>query len=171
MSSKVYIGNLGRDPLPESDLEEEFEDFGPIKEIFVARNPPGFAYIDFMSEKDAKQAVREMSGKKRSAGAVLNPEKKPNKPRKKTKKEKKEEPARKASTDSVTTSNSEDAFEVAVAKALVKSEPERAKKRRPKSKIQKVSKNSEYQNYRITMDITPFKIEDNDDDHVMEEVD
>ena len=45
MTSKVYVGNLGSEPLQESDLEEEFQDFGHIKEIFVARNPPGFAYI------------------------------------------------------------------------------------------------------------------------------
>lgn len=51
---KVYIGNLGADPLAESDLEDEFEEFGLISSIFVARNPPGFAYIDFEEERDAK---------------------------------------------------------------------------------------------------------------------
>ena len=29
---KVYVGRLGSDPLEESDLEDEFEDFGQIKE-------------------------------------------------------------------------------------------------------------------------------------------
>ena len=52
--SKVYVGKLGAEPLEESDLEEEFEDYGQIKSIFVARNPPGFAYIEFYSTRDAK---------------------------------------------------------------------------------------------------------------------
>ena len=54
MSSKVYVGNLGAEPLAESDIEEEFEEFGEINSIFVARNPPGFAYVDFDDERDAK---------------------------------------------------------------------------------------------------------------------
>ena len=73
MSSKVYIGNLGRDPLPESDLEEEFEDFGPIKEIFVARNPPGFAYIGNERSSSASfNAARFHVRKRREAGSARN---------------------------------------------------------------------------------------------------
>lgn len=62
--SKVYVGKLGAEPLDESDLEDEFEEFGDIKSIFVARNPPGFAYIEFYREHDAKDAVYELQGKK-----------------------------------------------------------------------------------------------------------
>ena len=73
MSSKVYIGNLGRDPLPESDLEEEFEDFGPIKEIFVARNPPGFAYIGTEQSSSASFNVARFHVRKgREAGSARN---------------------------------------------------------------------------------------------------
>jgi arginine/serine-rich splicing factor 7 len=54
VGGKVYVGNLGAELLDESDLEDEFEQFGAIKSIFVARNPPGFAYIDFEEERDAK---------------------------------------------------------------------------------------------------------------------
>merc|ERR1712130_44679 len=67
-SGKVYVGNLGADPLEESDLEEEFEEFGSITSIFVARNPPGFAYIDFDDDRDAKDAVYELSQRKRICG-------------------------------------------------------------------------------------------------------
>merc|ERR1711953_507309 len=62
--SKVYVGKLGAEPLDESDLEDEFEEFGDIKSIFVARNPPGFAYIEFYRDHDAKDAVYELQGKK-----------------------------------------------------------------------------------------------------------
>merc|ERR1711990_1068613 len=61
---KVYVGKLGAEPLDESDLEEEFEDYGSIKSIFVARNPPGFAYVEFYKERDAKDAVYDLQGKK-----------------------------------------------------------------------------------------------------------
>merc|ERR1711990_397555 len=49
---KVYVGKLGAEPLDESDLEEEFEEYGSIKSIFVARNPPGFAYVEFYKKRD-----------------------------------------------------------------------------------------------------------------------
>ena len=65
MSGKVYVGNLGAEPLAESDIEEEFGEFGEINSIFVARNPPGFAYVDFDDERDAK-------GKKLFLPLILN---------------------------------------------------------------------------------------------------
>jgi len=68
MSGKVYVGNLGAEPLAESDIEEEFEEFGEINSIFVARNPPGFAYVDFDDERDAKDAVYALSQRKRICG-------------------------------------------------------------------------------------------------------
>ena len=62
--SKVYVGKLGAEPLEESDLEEEFEDYGQIKSIFVARNPPGFAYIEFYSTRDAKGKKNSFNNRK-----------------------------------------------------------------------------------------------------------
>jgi len=201
MTSKVYVGNLGSEPLQESDLEEEFQDFGHIKEIFVARNPPGFAYIDFISERSAKNAVRELQNrrkicgrkrvkvelsnrarKKRDRKRSISPETyrkygsrtpspelreesrsrsrspirskplKPNKPKKKKqKKEKMADLSPESSSESATSSDSDDSM--GDQRAKVKSDPERARKRRPKSKITRVSKNSKYTNYTITMEI------------------
>lgn len=38
--AKVYIGDLGSSG-SKSELEKEFEKFGRLKSVWVARNPPG----------------------------------------------------------------------------------------------------------------------------------
>ncbi|KAE8674306.1 Serine/arginine-rich splicing factor RSZ22 [Hibiscus syriacus] len=58
----VYVGNL--DPrVSERDLEDEFRVFGVIKAVWVARRPPGYAFIDFDDHRDAEDAIRELDGK------------------------------------------------------------------------------------------------------------
>ncbi|KAL0912794.1 hypothetical protein M5K25_016199 [Dendrobium thyrsiflorum] len=60
--SRVYVGNL--DPrVNERDLEDEFRVYGVIRSIWVARRPPGYAFIDFDDHRDAQDAIREMDGK------------------------------------------------------------------------------------------------------------
>jgi len=58
---KVYVGDLERD-VSERDLEKVFREFGSIRSVWVARNPPGFAFIEFEDERDAADAVRELDG-------------------------------------------------------------------------------------------------------------
>ena len=64
LSCKVYIGNLGDRPPHKDDLEAEFEKYGKLVSVWIARSPPGFAYIEFENEDDAKEAVAEMDGKR-----------------------------------------------------------------------------------------------------------
>ncbi|KAL4283457.1 hypothetical protein GQ457_16G000280 [Hibiscus cannabinus] len=60
--SRVYVGNL--DPrVSERDLEDEFRVFGVIRSVWVARRPPGYAFIDFDDHRDAEDAIRELDGK------------------------------------------------------------------------------------------------------------
>ncbi|WOG81331.1 hypothetical protein DCAR_0100477 [Daucus carota subsp. sativus] len=60
--SRVYVGNL--DPrVTERELEDEFRAFGVIRSVWVARRPPGYAFIDFDDQRDAKDAIREIDGK------------------------------------------------------------------------------------------------------------
>ncbi|KAL5699342.1 hypothetical protein ACHQM5_030260 [Ranunculus cassubicifolius] len=61
-STRVYCGNLD-EKVSEKDLEEEFSRFGPIKGIWVARKPPGYAFIDFDDRMDALDAIRDLNGK------------------------------------------------------------------------------------------------------------
>ncbi len=61
--ARVYIGDLGSNG-SKQELEKEFEHFGPLKSVWVARNPPGFAFIEFEDPRDADEAVNQMDGKK-----------------------------------------------------------------------------------------------------------
>ena len=45
-----------------SELEREFAKFGSVKDVWVARNPPGFAFVEFDDYRDAEDAVRELNG-------------------------------------------------------------------------------------------------------------
>jgi len=60
--TKVYVGNLGNNA-SRSELEDEFSYYGKLVSVWVARNPPGFAYVLFEDYNDAKDAVRGLDGK------------------------------------------------------------------------------------------------------------
>ncbi|CAN0066672.1 unnamed protein product [Ectocarpus sp. 4 AP-2014] len=60
--TKVWVGNLGS-TCEERDLRDEFSKFGELNKVWVARNPPGFAFVWFADDRDAGDAVREIDGK------------------------------------------------------------------------------------------------------------
>eukprot|EP00440_Ansanella_granifera_P008080 gb/GFBE01008745.1/.p1 GENE.gb/GFBE01008745.1/~~gb/GFBE01008745.1/.p1 ORF type:complete len:135 (+),score=22.29 gb/GFBE01008745.1/:1-405(+) len=63
--TRLYVGNLPKDRAVErNELEEAFDKFGRVIDIWVARQPPGFAFVTMDSEKDAEEAVKEMDGAK-----------------------------------------------------------------------------------------------------------
>lgn len=45
------------------ELEKEFDSFGPLVDCWVARNPPGFAFIVYKRADDAERAVEELDGR------------------------------------------------------------------------------------------------------------
>ncbi|CAN6232416.1 unnamed protein product [Urochloa humidicola] len=60
--ARVYVGNL--DPrVTAREIEDEFRSFGVLRSVWVARKPPGFAFIDFDDRRDAQDAIRELDGK------------------------------------------------------------------------------------------------------------
>jgi len=59
---KVYVGNLGSNA-SRSELEDEFGYYGKLVSVWVARNPPGFAYVLFEDARDARDACRGLDGK------------------------------------------------------------------------------------------------------------
>lgn len=78
---RVYVGDLGSGG-SKPELEREFERYGALKSVWVARNPPGqspsnsntssispcflllgFAFIEFEDPRDAEDAVRDMDGR------------------------------------------------------------------------------------------------------------
>ena len=61
--SRIFIGGLTEDA-SRTELEREFEYFGALRDVWVARNPPGFGFIVYEDARDAQDAVREMDGKR-----------------------------------------------------------------------------------------------------------
>ena len=62
LDCKVYVGDLPRDA-SEKELERAFSYYGPLKNVWVARNPPGFAFVEFEDHRDADDAVRALDGR------------------------------------------------------------------------------------------------------------
>ncbi|TRY82683.1 hypothetical protein DNTS_032607, partial [Danionella cerebrum] len=60
--SKVYVGNLGTGA-GKGELERAFGYYGPLRTVWIARNPPGFAFVEFEDTRDAEDAVRGLDGK------------------------------------------------------------------------------------------------------------
>lgn len=61
LGCKVYIGNLS-DGASKADIEDAFSKYGPLRNVWVARNPPGFAFVEFQDERDAESACRHLDG-------------------------------------------------------------------------------------------------------------
>ncbi|CAG2057703.1 unnamed protein product, partial [Timema podura] len=61
LSCKVYVGNLGSSA-SKHDIESAFSKYGPLKNVWVARNPPGFAFVEYEDPRDAEDAVRGLDG-------------------------------------------------------------------------------------------------------------
>ncbi|XP_034231925.1 RNA-binding protein 1-like isoform X1 [Thrips palmi] len=61
LTCKVYVGNLGSSA-SKHELESAFTKYGPLRNVWVARNPPGFAFIEFEDPRDAEDAVRGLDG-------------------------------------------------------------------------------------------------------------
>ncbi|XP_071830808.1 serine/arginine-rich splicing factor 3-like [Apostichopus japonicus] len=62
LDCKVYIGGLGEDA-NRYEIWDEFEKFGTLRNVWVARNPPGFAFVEFKDHNDAADAVENLDQK------------------------------------------------------------------------------------------------------------
>lgn len=61
MGARIYVGNLPPG-ISERELEDEFIRFGQVRSIWVARKPPGFAFVEYEDNRDAVDAVRRLDG-------------------------------------------------------------------------------------------------------------
>ena len=58
---RVYLGNL--DPsISKEEITDEVGRFGKLVDVWVARNPPGFAFITFEDDRDAQDMMNDLSG-------------------------------------------------------------------------------------------------------------
>ncbi|CAP33157.1 Protein CBG14713 [Caenorhabditis briggsae] len=60
---QVYVGNLPFDAT-EQELHDVFSVMGPIKNIWMAKRPPGFAFVTYKRTVHAYDAVKYLNGKK-----------------------------------------------------------------------------------------------------------
>lgn len=64
----VFIGRIPKDlsnseySTIQDDIEKEFSRFGKILSSFIARYPPGFAFVEFEDALSAEKAVRRLGG-------------------------------------------------------------------------------------------------------------
>ncbi|KAG5442134.1 Tumor protein p63-regulated protein 1 protein, variant 3 [Clonorchis sinensis] len=58
---KLYIGGLPQDVVKD-DLLHELNKYGEVVDVWIARNPPGFAFVEYVTAGDAEKAVRALDG-------------------------------------------------------------------------------------------------------------
>merc|ERR1719154_630128 len=61
LDQKIYIGDLGNDAT-RYELEDAFTPFGSVKNVWIAKKPPGFAFVLMDDPRDAQDAVKELDG-------------------------------------------------------------------------------------------------------------
>ncbi|XP_077999322.1 serine/arginine-rich splicing factor 7-like isoform X1 [Glandiceps talaboti] len=59
---RIFVGDLGP-RVGKYELEREFEYYGPLINVWVARNPPGFAFLVYKYKEDADRAARALDGR------------------------------------------------------------------------------------------------------------
>lgn len=55
------MGNLGSSA-SKYEIENAFSKYGPLRNVWVARNPPGFAFVEFEDRRDAEDATHGLDG-------------------------------------------------------------------------------------------------------------
>ena len=58
---RVHVGDLGID-CSKTEIEHAFGRFGKLDEVWLARNPPCFAFVVYQRKESAEMAIREMDG-------------------------------------------------------------------------------------------------------------
>ena len=58
---RVFIGGISGD-VSKDAIEKEFAKYGKLSSVWVAQNPPGFAFVEFDDGRDAEEAVKSLNG-------------------------------------------------------------------------------------------------------------
>ncbi|KAL1504870.1 hypothetical protein AB1Y20_008640 [Prymnesium parvum] len=61
--ARVYVGNLDA-RTNKDELADECSRYGKLSDVWIARNPPGFAFVTFEDDRDAEDCVRGMNDTK-----------------------------------------------------------------------------------------------------------
>ncbi|XP_023343472.1 probable splicing factor, arginine/serine-rich 6 [Eurytemora carolleeae] len=66
---KVYVGGL-KEEANRYDLEDAFSKIGKVVNVWVARRPPGFGFVEMEDPRDALDCVKELDGTRICGGRV-----------------------------------------------------------------------------------------------------
>jgi len=58
---KIFVGGL-RDDANRYDIEDTFSKYGRVRDVWVARKPPGFAFVVMEDSRDAQDAAKGLDG-------------------------------------------------------------------------------------------------------------
>ncbi|PIK62733.1 putative RNA-binding protein Rsf1 isoform X2 [Apostichopus japonicus] len=61
LEGRLYVGGLNHSATKD-DVERAFSKYGKIIDLWLARNPPGFAFVEFSSQHDADECLRALDG-------------------------------------------------------------------------------------------------------------
>jgi len=61
MATRIYVGGIN-DTVTREHLEDLFGKYGKTEHVWVAFNPPGFAFVNFETEQSAVDAVDALNG-------------------------------------------------------------------------------------------------------------
>lgn len=61
MATRIYVGGIN-DSVTREHLEDLFSKYGKTEHVWVAFNPPGFAFVNFETEQAATDAVDALNG-------------------------------------------------------------------------------------------------------------
>lgn len=59
---RIHVADLS-ESTSSNEIQEEFSKIGPIREVWMAKNPPCFAFVVFEDKKHAAEAVEKMDQK------------------------------------------------------------------------------------------------------------
>ena len=61
-SPRLFVGGLPEDRAPEKwEMEAVFAPYGEVKDVWVARDPPGYAFVEFENAENATNAITALN--------------------------------------------------------------------------------------------------------------
>ena len=70
-SSRIFVAGLPEDHAAEKwELEAIFAPYGEVVDVWVARDPPGYAFLEFESDENATNAIAALHDTEAFGGTI-----------------------------------------------------------------------------------------------------